>query len=1251
MDVLVPDGLVKAKRARLMVLMVGSGVSASLGLPTWRKLLEKLAESAPSKIWNAESINSVIEKAGFEEAAQQLVGAYGDPDKLAAALEQFIALPEGWSRHGRIASIRELKEETRGIITSNFDYLLEKAYDAGTGQVKYRSMDDLKLAFKGNWWIFKIHGDPSRPDDLVFTREQYERLMKDSRYMEVLEKLFADYVILFVGYSLSDRYVFDMISGLQKRFGGFLGDGWAYAVLPASSDESETKKRKYLRNVGLRFIEYDATKGHDAVDAILNILNEKTGVPEPVIDFTGREGQIAEVEKRLKNGENVFLVGGPAIGKTELARVVAQKMLAILAIDDPSIPYGSAVQIDLIGKVGAEPLLAALKAGLSLKADIRNMEAIIDEALAKKPLILLDNLEDPLKNGTSSQARAFTVVLDLLATRGKTRDGAAPLLGTCRPGVLPQIQHSAYIDVSRLADDEARQLFQVIAGKIQADVSGGEMPAAREISPAQEELVRMTQGHPFAIRLAALGCATGDKDAAFLDAAGKLKEKFPDPLTLFSLLALSSLDEQSGKVVACLAPWPAGAPSMLCEALLGESWVRPMFAAVKAGLVYQSGGRYRMLEALRQIVMEYGFATEVTWKARTDGLMYYNTALVRLNKALGEVGRPEPDSFALIDETPNIIVTLEALKTAVHKSPKVYPIARKQLDMVLHFNTWAGFVIDPRPYIDDFLGDESMRQAPDVHPSQLFQAARTLIEYGDVESTKQAIALQRKVVAIYKVQADTGDALGLDSYLASINNLALVLTNMGGEENEREAISLYEEGLATRQKIFDEATRTGVMPAKGITKDDLLADLSGSMLNLANRLKLLGTLADRKRAEALLRKALEYRRQFSETYPEKEARLGIVLQGLANFLHEYPDPASRAEAITLSKESISLYKKLAEKVPGAMEDVGIQSLNLASELRNAQNLVEAKAYLKDAISIFKELSEKKPSVRLYLATALGNMGNLLKQAHADPGEIADYYKQSIAIGKEIAASGNENAEVDVARSAGNFADFLVSTGKKEDQDEAEAMIRLSVGLFEKHARTKQFLLEQLCIKLQTLGTLLLKRGTADAKAEGRAAVDKALAISRKLATMHPSFLLTLASALESKYNGIDRDAKGNVLDNVTAEAILREQITSVFPRMIEVFPNYQDMIEENMGDAMINLGCALNELGGTERVAEALKWNDEGEQIVRRRLDAGKSNPLKYVIALYNKVEYLGKLDRNAEADGVRKVVEEYKKAKGIEPR
>lgn len=93
-----------------------------------------------------------------------------------------------------------------GIITTNYDTLLEHIF---TGYRTYVGQEDLIFAqLAGLGEIYKIHGSVDRPDSLVLTSRDYREFEHLSAYLIAkLLTIFLEYPIIFIGYSLSDRNV------------------------------------------------------------------------------------------------------------------------------------------------------------------------------------------------------------------------------------------------------------------------------------------------------------------------------------------------------------------------------------------------------------------------------------------------------------------------------------------------------------------------------------------------------------------------------------------------------------------------------------------------------------------------------------------------------------------------------------------------------------------------------------------------------------------------------------------------------------------------------------------------------------------------------------------------------------------------------------------------------------------------------------------------------------------------------------
>jgi hypothetical protein len=182
-----------AARARSgeLVLFLGAGVSVPAGLPTWEGLLKHLGAACPPPI-TAEALNSLRPP----EAATLLKKRLG-AKRLQDMLTQQFNVGRCSVGHALLAGLR-----TPAAVTTNYDRLYEIA-------AKVPMPDLAVLPYKSPTgtapWLLKLHGDVSRPSEMVLTTEQYVE-QQDLRgpLAAVVQTLLMTRHMLFLGYSLAD---------------------------------------------------------------------------------------------------------------------------------------------------------------------------------------------------------------------------------------------------------------------------------------------------------------------------------------------------------------------------------------------------------------------------------------------------------------------------------------------------------------------------------------------------------------------------------------------------------------------------------------------------------------------------------------------------------------------------------------------------------------------------------------------------------------------------------------------------------------------------------------------------------------------------------------------------------------------------------------------------------------------------------------------------------------------------------------
>jgi len=288
-DLNIPIELVEAFRSKpsSVVLVIGSGISRRVqrpngrSFPSWVELLREGFRwatlqgfqftqeqvSAFNSLLSRSDSKSLVHAAGW---LKTLIG-----DRL---LSEFFIDTLGFVPPAPSPTHQLLTQlPARGVVTFNYDYLLEAAFRAPPWAV-FTQEDDVKLSQiqrgAGSFFVFKAHGDIGRPSTLVFGHDDYRRIILHNKaYRLVLSTLFEQHVILMLGFGVDDpdvEYLFDEIlasfSAPPLR---------VYALVPRGCINSIFRDI-WMRERRLRLIEYEArADDHSNVDRFLAKLVEQ----------------------------------------------------------------------------------------------------------------------------------------------------------------------------------------------------------------------------------------------------------------------------------------------------------------------------------------------------------------------------------------------------------------------------------------------------------------------------------------------------------------------------------------------------------------------------------------------------------------------------------------------------------------------------------------------------------------------------------------------------------------------------------------------------------------------------------------------------------------------------------------------------------------------------------------------------------------------------------------------------------------
>jgi hypothetical protein len=249
------------KRSTYPILFAGAGVSGRAGLPTWKCLMEKLAEGLRSldPMTTQQMLNCINDgdyTLAFDYFQLTRKMVEGDKQNLlvrllsdfdARAIQSLLALP------------------FRGCVTTNFDRSIFDALAAGKGESArdYRFGDQSfkQAQWEEKYFVARIHGAVEMPDSIILSEKQFEELLRNSLYADFLGKVFLHRNMLFLGFSFYDPAIRHVFSELNKQFGA-AAPGRHMALIPSGTSSDFLLRANRLN---IEVVQYDPADNHAAL--------------------------------------------------------------------------------------------------------------------------------------------------------------------------------------------------------------------------------------------------------------------------------------------------------------------------------------------------------------------------------------------------------------------------------------------------------------------------------------------------------------------------------------------------------------------------------------------------------------------------------------------------------------------------------------------------------------------------------------------------------------------------------------------------------------------------------------------------------------------------------------------------------------------------------------------------------------------------------------------------------------------------
>ncbi len=284
--------LKKAMLEKRLVVFVGSGASVDAEMPSWHEAVLKIAEKLGI---------SKIDDIDYVKIPQFYYNARGNKEYVELMRDIF-----KYNEDLCVCDVHRniLKLNTRTIITTNYDNLIEKAAEENSEFIQVISQDrDLPYRTVEKE-IIKIHGD-FESGNFVLKEDDYLNYSKNFKLIEAyIKSLIATNVILFVGYSFRDPDVKQIFSWVKE----ILEEDFQRAYMLEVIKEFDTNEYEYYKNLGVNIIyasemnnDFDATKASDYTNKFLEYIMEEDANEDIIDDLYVRSQTFANLNYICKN--------------------------------------------------------------------------------------------------------------------------------------------------------------------------------------------------------------------------------------------------------------------------------------------------------------------------------------------------------------------------------------------------------------------------------------------------------------------------------------------------------------------------------------------------------------------------------------------------------------------------------------------------------------------------------------------------------------------------------------------------------------------------------------------------------------------------------------------------------------------------------------------------------------------------------------------------------------------------------------
>lgn len=206
------ERVIKLVRSEKVSLFIGAGFSIETGAPSVGELKQLILDQIDDHSLKTEHENDDLDV--MSEFFVEDICCGSRNDLMTMMKEAFVFSSKSMNDHKMLAAIPHFHK----IFTTNYDTTIEDSFPKDEIDV-VRTDKDCTLLTRPTT-LFKIHGDFIDPDSVVLTKDDYSKF-KNKRpnpsMWKMVENEFLTKHILFIGYSLKDDNVIDIIKTISDN--------------------------------------------------------------------------------------------------------------------------------------------------------------------------------------------------------------------------------------------------------------------------------------------------------------------------------------------------------------------------------------------------------------------------------------------------------------------------------------------------------------------------------------------------------------------------------------------------------------------------------------------------------------------------------------------------------------------------------------------------------------------------------------------------------------------------------------------------------------------------------------------------------------------------------------------------------------------------------------------------------------------------------------------------------------------------